>query len=303
MVLYWNAAVIIEDSARRESMPKVSVIMSVYNTLGEFLSESVESILNQTFRDFEFIIIDDCSTNNNIVFLLRNYAKQDTRIILHKNKGNLGLTRSLNIGIGLSQGEYIARQDSDDISYPQRIEKQVEFYNANSAYGLLGTWGNIIDDKTDILGVYRPLTDASRIKKDVLISNHFLHTSVMFPRRIINTVGTYDESIMYAQDYDYWIRISACHLVANIPEILVAKRVTSEAISTQRERLQEMYSIRMRLHYLMNGMFSSKAVMYLLFSIFRYLIPMNIRDFVRRNFLRSRSFRALLLEQGKTKNK
>ena len=124
--------------------PKVSVVMCVHN--GErYLYEALESVLNQTFEDFEFIIVDDASADNTPA-ILKEYAAQDGRIRLMRNAHNLGLTRSLNKALRLAKGEYIARQDADDISLPQRLEKQVEFLNSNSRTAVVGSWTEVIDE-------------------------------------------------------------------------------------------------------------------------------------------------------------
>ena len=125
--------------------PKVSVVMAVYN--GEqYLQEAIESILSQTFSDFEFIIVDDASTDCTPE-IVQNYAKYDKRIRLMRNKRNLGLTKSLNRGLNVSQGIYIARQDADDLSLPKRLELQVHFLDDHIEIGALGAGVEIVDEK------------------------------------------------------------------------------------------------------------------------------------------------------------
>ncbi len=127
-----------------EKVPRVSVLMSVYN--GErFLRDSVESILGQTFTDFEFLILDDGSTDSTCE-ILEEYANKDARIVLVRNDRNLGLTRSLNKGLRLVRGEYLARQDADDISLPKRLEMQVKFLDAHPEVGVVGSALEIIDE-------------------------------------------------------------------------------------------------------------------------------------------------------------
>ena len=113
----------------------ISVVMSNYNTDEEYLRAAIESVLNQTYENFEFIIVDDCSTNNS-VDVIESYS--DKRIKLIKNKGNMGLTKSLNIAIKAAKGEFIARMDADDIALPQRFEKQIEFLKKKS--GIYRLW-------------------------------------------------------------------------------------------------------------------------------------------------------------------
>ena len=108
-------------------MPKLSVVMSVYNEPTEWITQSIDSILNQTFRDFEFIIINDNPEREENESLLNSYSQKDKRIVVIKNEQNLGLTKSLNIGINEAKGDYIVRMDADDYSFPERFEKQVQF--------------------------------------------------------------------------------------------------------------------------------------------------------------------------------
>ena len=160
------------------SRPKVSVLMSVYN--GErYLSESVESILDQTYSDFEFIIVDDASEDGTWQ-MLTTYVGRDSRIVLIRNKENIGLTRSLNKGLALARGKYIARQDADDVSVPERLAKQVAFLERHPSVVLLGTAIEWIRDSGDLIGKIgqHPCTDAG-IRQKMLLQYSFWHSSVM----------------------------------------------------------------------------------------------------------------------------
>ena len=168
--------------------PRISIVMSVYN--GEkYLREAVNSILNQTFKDFEFIIINDGSTDGTRE-ILESY--NDPRIILI-HKGNMGLTQSLNKGIALAKGKYIARQDADDISLPERLEKQIEFLERNEKVALLGTAIEIIDEIGNYLQTIKPPTDDSSIRKGIKQNNYFCHGSVIFKRQGFFELGGYRE--------------------------------------------------------------------------------------------------------------
>ncbi|MDD4353774.1 MAG: glycosyltransferase family A protein, partial [Candidatus Nanoarchaeia archaeon] len=129
---------------------RISVIMSAYNT-ERYIAEAIESILNQTFKDFEFIIIDDGSTDDSLK-IIKRYVKKDRRIKLIHNKKNIGLTKSLNKGLKIAKGQYIARMDADDISLPQRFQIQYDFLEKNKDIFLIGTTAFLIDDKGDRLG-------------------------------------------------------------------------------------------------------------------------------------------------------
>lgn len=157
-------------------MPKVSIIMGVYNCKNfALLRKSVDSILNQTFRDYEFIICDDGSTNDTLKEL-HDIAQQDDRIRIVAYKKNRGVNHALNRCLSVAIGEYIARQDDDDISKPKRLEKQVEFLDVHSEYSIVGTCANVFDDK-GVWGEYK--VPEKPKKNDFLWNNPFMHPITM----------------------------------------------------------------------------------------------------------------------------
>jgi glycosyltransferase involved in cell wall biosynthesis len=197
---------------------KISVIMSVYN--GEkYLKEAIESILSQTFTDFEFIIVDDGSTDSSLA-IIKSY--NDERIKIINNEGNIGLTKSLNKALNEARGEYIARQDADDISLPNRFEEQLKFLEKHSEVVLLGTFAYSIDKKGKIVG--KRIVLAKPRLKDILKENPFNHGSVMFKKEIVNQLGNYNELIRYSQDYEFWIRIAKHYDVRNLTQLLYKLR-------------------------------------------------------------------------------
>ena len=165
--------------------PKVSVVMSVYN--GErYLREAVESILNQTFIDFEFVIIDDGSTDDTLGILER-YT--DPRIRLVKNGRNIGLTESLNRGIRLARGKYVARQDADDISLPERLSSQLLFLDKHRGIGLVGTSFDIIDSSGRLCEQVILPTDNETLQELLWVRNCFCHGSVMMRKEYLDALG------------------------------------------------------------------------------------------------------------------
>ena len=194
--------------------------MSVYN--GErYLREAIDSILNQTFTDFEFIVIDDCSIDATWA-ILSSYA--DPRIRLVQNKENIGLTRSLNRGLALAQGEYIARMDADDISLPDRFERQVVFLSTCPDVGLLGVgWCNLKSNGERKEFISPPTSDLV-IRWFLLFSTMLAHPGVMFRKNLVNKVGTYNEKIRFAQDYELWCRMAQFTKLANLSEPLLLLR-------------------------------------------------------------------------------
>lgn len=203
--------------------PKISVVMSVYD--GEkYLREAIDSILNQTFTDFEFIIVNDGSTDSSLE-IIQSY--HDDRIRAINNKINIGLTKSLNNAIREARGEYIARQDADDISLPNRFEEQIKYLAEHPEVALLGTGIYMIDNGGKILGKRIALANPS---KSLLKSNQFNHGSTMFRREVIAELGGYNELFTYGQDYELWLRMATCHEVKNLRQVLYKLRFHDETI-------------------------------------------------------------------------
>jgi glycosyltransferase involved in cell wall biosynthesis len=203
--------------------------MSVYN--GEkYLREAVDSILNQTFKDFEFIIINDGSTDETLK-ILNDY--NDPRIKIINNKENIGLTRSLNKGLKLAKGEYIARQDADDISIPERLEKELNFLKTNTNYAAVGSFIKVIGENgKELHTIEKPITDEA-IKDFLKKSNCIAHGSSVIRMSCLQEIGFYDETIPKAQDYDLWLRLSEKYKLKNIPEYFYLWRCRKGNISVK----------------------------------------------------------------------
>lgn len=216
-----------------KQIPKVSVILPVFN--GEkFILESVFSILNQTYRELELIIINDGSTDQTKKLL---ETLSDPRIIIHHQK-NQGIVASLNKGIELSRGIYIARQDHDDIAFPTRIERQVNYMKQNPDCGLLGTWAEIWDEKNCTLGTLTPPDSDIVLRERLLFDNPFVHSSIMFRKRLLEKIAGYDPDFAPSalEDYELWSRLSGYCKIANLPETLqVYRSVTGSITQTKRD--------------------------------------------------------------------
>ena len=198
--------------------PELSVIMPVYN--GEAtLAAAIDSILAQSFKDFELVIVDDGSTDR-IAAVLNRYT--DPRIKLLINEKNIGLTRSLNRATCASAGQYIARQDADDVSMPERLQKQISFMRANPDVALLGTSRATLDSNGRTVGV-KILPEAPDYGR-LLRSNCFVHGSIMVRRAILDETGGYNEDFKMSQDYELWLRIAKTHRVMNLQEPLYGVR-------------------------------------------------------------------------------
>ncbi len=219
--------------------PKVTVLMSVYN--GEhYLNEAVDSILGQTFTDFEFLIINDASTDRTPEIL---YGYDDPRIRIVTNEENLGLTKSLNKGLALARGEYIARMDADDISLPERLEKQILSLEKNLDIGVLGTSVQYIDESGKRLQIIRWPQRDLLIKWLLCFMNPIAHPSVIIRHELLKDCGSsYDEGVIFAQDYDLWVRLSSRTHFENHEDILLYLRKTRENISYTKYNEQKMFS-------------------------------------------------------------
>lgn len=220
--------------------PKISVLMSVYD--GErYLREAVESILNQTFTDFEFMIVDDGSTDGTWA-ILQSY--NDPRIVLLRNEENTGLTRSLNMGLAVARGEYIARQDADDVSLPERLEKQVRFLDKHPEIVLVSSDVEFIDSEGRSLGRSQRACDPNLVAWYLLFYNHVAgHSQVMFRHKPVMDLGGYSEARRYSQDYELWLRLVKLGDIAILPDVMLQWRHHGENISVKKYSEQEAYSL------------------------------------------------------------
>jgi len=218
-------------------IPRVSVVMSVCN--GEkYLEEAVESILNQTFRDFEFIIVDDGSLDAS-PRLLALYKQRDPRVLIHRFDDNRGLSTALNSGIERARGEYIARMDADDISLPNRLQEQVAFMDARPEIGVCGSWVELIGLKNGEEWKYP--TSHEAIYASTLFANTLVHSSVIMSASLLKKYAlAYDENVRYAQDYELWSRAVSLARFANMDQILLRYRVHAQGTGSRHrdEQLQ-----------------------------------------------------------------
>ncbi len=183
--------------------PKVSVLMSVYN--GEkYLRESIDSILNQTFTDFEFLITDDGSTDSSRD-IIESY--NDSRIVLYNNEENMGLTKSLNIGIHRARGEYIARQDADDVSHPDRLKMQYEYMETNNCDVTCCRYQYIDKRGKRLLWVSEIFSSQSLKRTLIDLKDPIAHGSVLMNKNSLVDAGEYNESFEFSQDYELWLRL------------------------------------------------------------------------------------------------
>jgi len=202
--------------------------MPFYNC-EKYLDKAISSILNQTFQDFEFIIINDASSDRSDE-IIQKYLT-DKRIVYIKNRERKGIVYNLNKGIEISKADIIARMDGDDISEPQRLEVQYQFLQRNPNIALVGCFVKLINEKGEICGrKIKPVT-YQEIKKDILIYSPFIHPTIMIRKDVFKKVGFYRKQYLWCEDIDLWYRIVFSGFeVANTPQYLLKYRVTDSSV-------------------------------------------------------------------------
>lgn len=204
--------------------PRVTVLMPVYNA-ARFLREAIDSILAQSFKPFEFLIIDDGSTDDSAEIIC---AYRDPRIRFIRNGENLGITATLNKGIALASCELIARMDADDISHPQRLQKQYAFMKRNPKYALLSTWARVISEDKKFIRLERYRSNFYYY--NLTFECWMYHPTIMFKKSAVQEVGMY--SMPYSEDYDLFWKMSIRFPIANLTEPLLDYRISSTSLNT-----------------------------------------------------------------------
>jgi glycosyltransferase involved in cell wall biosynthesis len=209
----------------------VTVLMSVHDDL-RYLPQAVDSILRQSFEDFEFLIFDDASTDGSADYLA---ALTDPRVRIVRNEINLGLTRSLNRGLDLARGQYVARMDADDVAMPQRLDRQVEFLDAHPDVGIVGSSRVLIDEAGGFVANAPAAESDVQIRWKCLLGNPFAHPAVMIRRDVLERHALrYDESYRTAQDYELWTRLLAVTKGHNLAEPLLRYRLRAGVSQTRK---------------------------------------------------------------------
>lgn len=255
---------------------QVSVVMGVYNA-EKRVREAIRSILTQTFSDFEFIIVNDGSTDST---LARIAEFKDPRILI-QNIPHGGLTKALNSGCKLARGEYIARMDADDISFSTRLEKQIERLEKNQNLSVLGTAYEIVTENGSAQPSTVPLlaTDAE-IRKALPKFNPLMHGSVMIRKSALDDVGFYDEQFTLSQDYDLWFRMSKNHKFANLDEVLMLRREGKQTL--EKEVKQNWLAIQTRIKAIRDGNSSVTNIVYLARPFLVVITPAWLKSLIRK---------------------
>lgn len=228
--------------------PLVSIIMSTYNW-EKYISESIESVLKQSYNNFEFIIIND-SSNDNTEKIILKYKIKDSRIIYIKNKKNLKLTKSLNKWLNIAKWKYIARIDDDDIWLKEKLLKQVIFMDNNPEYWICGTSTIIINSLGEERKKVLMRETNHQIKNNILKSNQFTHSSILIRKYTLDKVWwLYNNSYNWAEDYELWLRIWVISKVYNLPDNLVKYRWLESSIGRTKSLQQKVLWIKILLLY------------------------------------------------------
>jgi glycosyltransferase involved in cell wall biosynthesis len=257
--------------------PRVTVLMPVYNG-GPYLAEAIGSILGQSFRDFELLAIDDGSADDSAAVVR---ACRDPRIRLVENGRNLGLIATLNKGLELARGEYVARMDCDDISLPERLARQVAFLDTHPEVGVCGTWFRKFGARAK--KTVRWETDSDAIRAAMLFSCSLAHPTVMLRRDAFASRRLhYDAAFPSAEDYDLWVRAMAFMEAANLPEVLVEYRVHPDQVTQRLSHEQVETAGRIRLRQLRVAGFEVSPDEFRIHQALSICDPLGIDDVYRR---------------------
>ncbi len=240
--------------------PVVSVLLPAYNA-ERYLPEALESILAQSFTDFEVVVIDDCSTDGTWK-LIQKYAKQDKRVVAVQNQHNLKLSGTLNRAIEVAHGKYLARMDADDWSYPDRLEKQVSFMEKHPAVGICGGSMEVCDQELHVVSVRRYHQTDGEIRSHLFRYSPYSHPLVMYRKDVLEKVGGYRDEFNPAEDYELYFRIGMVAQFANLPDILLKYRVIPKSMTTGGTRKMEEKTIAIRYLYAKNYKMSLQDLVY-----------------------------------------
>jgi glycosyltransferase involved in cell wall biosynthesis len=225
---------------------KISVVTPVYNT-EKYIVETIESILGQTFQDFEFILVDDCSTDKTVE-IIESYAKKDKRIKLYRNEKNLGIAGNRNKGVSLAKGKYIVWMDADDISMKDRLELQYDFMESHPKVGICGGFLQFFDYTGD-KGIRKYAPDDASLRKTIFRYSPVAQPSAIIRKSCLDEAGKYDLAWPPAEDLDMSFRIGSKHELANIQKVLIRYREHPNSATFSKLKKMELSTIAIRNKY------------------------------------------------------
>jgi len=263
--------------------PLVSVVMPVYNN-EKYVAEAIESILNQDYTNFEFIIIDDHSKDKSWE-IIQEYAKKDERIITIRNEQNLKIPKTRNKAYRQAKGKYIVIQDGDDVSMPNRITKQVKFMEKNPDYAVLGSDMLVIDGDSKEIGKRSYESDYKKIKKMITRINPIPQPTVIIRKNIIDKIGYYNEEYVRCSDYDLWIRAAKEYKISILNQYLVKyRRSDDHGLVKNYDQSLKYTLIIQRKNLLKKDFFNPINVLYWIFKLPLIILPKKMVLFILDKF-------------------
>lgn len=258
---------------------KCAILIAIHNN-APTLERTLESLMSQTFQDFRIIAIDDASSDATATILKKWQGElNEHRLTVLTNNINLGLTRSLNKGLEGINELYTARIDADDWWHPTKLAKQVDFLDAHTDHGIVGTWYEN-HGRHGMKQITLPETD-SDIRASIFKRNPFAHSAVVFRTEIIRQSGLYNPNWRYGQDYELWLRLLPSIKMANIPEFL-CYRTADDTLTARKQREQMLLCVKTQLHYLKLYHRSLSEYRYLIGPLLIALVPEWLRTLKRR---------------------
>lgn len=238
-----------EAATEMTDKSKLAVIMPVYNA-GEFLKECVDSVLNQTFSNFQFFVCNDGSTDNSLA-ILNEYAAFDSRIKVLCNPQNLGIvgTRNHLLAELPPDIEFVAMIDADDVCYPDRFEKQIAFLQAHPEIGGVGSSLDIIDENSRSTGFRAYPSEPDKIRKILPQTNVLAQPAMMVRKILLDRTGKYSAQCPVAQDYEYWLRAIENFDFANLPEPVLHYRISGNQVKQSKLKLSLRKTLEIQRHY------------------------------------------------------
>lgn len=257
----------VNNSMNRTTV-SVSVLLSIYNA-EKYVGMAIESILNQTYTNFELIAVDDCSTDNSWQ-IVRKYMSIDSRIIAIRNHTNLGGCETLNVGLKIAKGKYIARLDNDDWSYPYRLERQISFLESHPSVGIVGGAMEIMNESGQLIGKRTYNITDKEIRRHIFRYSPFAHPLVMIRKSVLDEIGCYNPLFAPADDYELYFRIGIVSQFANLSDVLMRYRVVPDSITSKQTRKMELATIKTRNRYVNNPNYDPTYIDYI-YNILHYL--------------------------------
>ena len=259
-----------------KKQPLISIIMATFNDNVNYLKIAIDSIINQTYTNWEFLIVDD-SNDSKSISVLDNYANKDNRIKVIRGKERYGFVKSLNVGIDKAKGDFVGRMDSDDFSAPERLKREVDFLINNQNYGVVGTQTYIINESNKITSKILFPRGGLKLRRFAIFRCPMQHGTILMRRKIIDAGIRYDEAFKRSEDLELWLRLlKKKYRIYNIQECLYKFRIESN-YATKRNKKHFRFNLRARLKNfdIRHPLFSIFGI---IMTLFYLLVPLSLKD-------------------------